>query len=55
MKHLLSWLLWCIKVKEILPIEVGMVGHRKLTKKEKEYPLTSGMWRKYLEEQNSKE
>jgi len=48
MSRLLNWFLWCKKLKKILPIEVGMVSHRNLTKEEIEYPLTSGMWRKYL-------
>jgi len=38
MIEFLNWLLWCIKLKEILSKEVGLVSHRKLTKEEWEFP-----------------
>lgn len=37
MKHIFNWILWCIKLKEILPWKAGYVSHRKLTKDEYYY------------------
>ena len=34
-----SWILWMIKLRVTLPIEVGYVSNRELTKEEYEYPL----------------
>jgi hypothetical protein len=34
---LFNWLLWCIKLKGIVPFQCGIVSHRELTEAEKDY------------------